>query len=508
MKLWRFVRHWLYVLHRWIGIATCLLFVVWFASGIVMMYVPYPALSERDRQARLQEIDWSQLRVTPDEARKAAGPWNMPLQVRLEMSDGQLVWRFNDRNRRLTVSAFDGHRIDGIDPFHALRAAGAEEGCARAELIERDQWTVAGSFNTARPLYRIATCESDGRVAYVASNSGELVQQTTSSQRFWNWVGAVPHWIYFTDLRKDPSLWTDVVLWVAAVAMFGAVAGAIVGVLRMRLRRRYSGNRVSPYRGWARWHHLGGLVTGLFLLTWIFSGWLSMNPLGWFERGAATTRMLDRYAGDGAARFAFEPAALRAAALPPSRSARLFRVDNRDMLVLEHPDRAPAAYALGDLSPARFSREALVAAAARMLPHAVVVRSEMLREEDAYWYGHHRTRVLPVLRIVFDDADGTWIHVDPATGEVAGGINRSGRVYRWLFAALHDFDLGLLLRNRPLWDVLVVALSIGGLMISASGVVIGLRRLRRTSRKRSCFDTKQVVDQQNMARYSAAKQGR
>src|ERR1700679_2236096 len=30
-------------LHRWWGIAFCLLFAMWFASGIIMHFVPFPA---------------------------------------------------------------------------------------------------------------------------------------------------------------------------------------------------------------------------------------------------------------------------------------------------------------------------------------------------------------------------------------------------------------------------------------------------------------------------------
>jgi uncharacterized iron-regulated membrane protein len=37
-------KRWLYIIHRWIGIFSCLLFAVWFLSGLVMIYVPYPAL--------------------------------------------------------------------------------------------------------------------------------------------------------------------------------------------------------------------------------------------------------------------------------------------------------------------------------------------------------------------------------------------------------------------------------------------------------------------------------
>ena len=42
MTAWRVVRYWLYIGHRWLGIGACLLFVLWFVSGLVMSYVGYP----------------------------------------------------------------------------------------------------------------------------------------------------------------------------------------------------------------------------------------------------------------------------------------------------------------------------------------------------------------------------------------------------------------------------------------------------------------------------------
>src|SRR5215210_1120612 len=50
--------------HRWLGIAFCLLFAMWFASGIVMRFIAYPSLTEEERIAGLatpadvREIEW------------------------------------------------------------------------------------------------------------------------------------------------------------------------------------------------------------------------------------------------------------------------------------------------------------------------------------------------------------------------------------------------------------------------------------------------------------------
>ena len=55
-------------LHRWLGIVTCLLFLDWFASGIVMMYVQMPGLSEQDRLAALPGLDAARCQLSAREA--------------------------------------------------------------------------------------------------------------------------------------------------------------------------------------------------------------------------------------------------------------------------------------------------------------------------------------------------------------------------------------------------------------------------------------------------------
>src|SRR4026209_2314579 len=57
MTVWRVVRDWLYIVHRWLGIFACLLFVAWFASGLVMSYVGYPEAQPARRYQALPPID-------------------------------------------------------------------------------------------------------------------------------------------------------------------------------------------------------------------------------------------------------------------------------------------------------------------------------------------------------------------------------------------------------------------------------------------------------------------
>src|SRR6202051_1551647 len=58
----------LMLLHRWLGVAFCLLFAMWFASGIVMHFVPFPALTEAERFAGLAPLDLARVQHNPAEA--------------------------------------------------------------------------------------------------------------------------------------------------------------------------------------------------------------------------------------------------------------------------------------------------------------------------------------------------------------------------------------------------------------------------------------------------------
>jgi hypothetical protein len=60
---------------------------------------------------------------------------------------------------------------------------------------------------------------------------------------------------------------------------------------------------------------------------------------------------------------------------------------------------------------------------------------------------------------------------------------RLSRLNRWLYHGLHSLDFPFLYYRRPLWDIVVIVLSIGGLIVSASPLVAACRRFRRHGRR-------------------------
>ena len=142
MTAWRFVRYWLYIGHRWLGIVACLLFVLWFVSGLVMSYVGYPEAQPARRYLALQPLDWSQVRLDPSGLLAYLGLQRYPRELRLEMLLGDPVYRvIGWDGSRTTVSAHSGERVGGVDQEQALKIAQAYAN-ARGHVkatVERDQ---------------------------------------------------------------------------------------------------------------------------------------------------------------------------------------------------------------------------------------------------------------------------------------------------------------------------------------------------------------------------------
>lgn len=472
-------RRWLYIGHRWIGIAACLFFAMWFVSGVVMMYVAFPGLSEQERLAALPDIAWEKVTISPDRAMALARVAQFPRDVRLSMLDDEPVYRLIDWDgRRQSISAVDGRMIDGIGSARAVAVAKRHPAAADVHLldtVDRDQWSVVARFDRLRPLYLVALGDTAGTRLYISSHSGEIVLDTNRTERVWNWLGSIPHWIYPTVLRQDGALWRSVVLWISGICMIVAITGIWIGILRVRLRRRYSGGAITPYKGWMAWHHVTGFFAGIVVLTWIFSGWLSLDPGRVFAGGRTEREALQHYAGHDAPTIAPQ---FRARPQGTAVEARFVWIGGVPLMVLV--DRTGVQTTVDPVTGAAtpLSEVKIVNAAKALMPHAAM-NLQRLDRYDAYWYAHHDTRPLPVLRAVFDDDAKTWFHISPVTGEIFGRIDATRRTYRWLFNALHSLDFKLLLMYRPAWDVVMWLLSLLGMTISVSGVVIGWRYLKR-----------------------------
>jgi len=96
-----------------------------------------------------------------------------------------------------------------------------------------------------------------------------------------------------------------------------------------------------------------------------------------------------------------------------------------------------------------------------------------------------------VLRVKFGDPARTWVYIDPEVNQIVGQVQRNNRIERWLYNGLHSLDFSFWYYKRPLWDIGVILLSLGGAALSGIGVMMGFRRIVRAA-KRSVISPSQA----------------
>jgi hypothetical protein len=465
-------------LHRYLGIALGWLLVVWCLSGIVMMYEPFPRVDAEARERGLAPLEWGGVARLADKL----SPEQKYSRFQLEMMAGSPVLRLWPHEAPMQLLQLNAPRdAAGVAEIQArdvaARYARVPEDRAAAPIVERiayDQWTVGGS-RSDRPLYRVVVGDGDGTEVYVSSHSGVVVQATTRAQRFWGWLGAVPHWLYLSSLRSRPVAWTQVVIWTSLLGVFLTAIGLVIGVRALLLSA--GRGRYSPFRGAALWHHLVGLVFGVLALTWVLSGLFSMNPWGLME-GADPEDAQLRLAGkatDGAA----------IAALLRNLSARapsgVVGIDSAPLdgalyVVGIRGDGTRTRYDFQGV-PRPLTNEEISAAVVRLI--GAGTSWDLLRAQDAYHYGVASERVpLPVIRSV--SATGDFYYLDPVSGELVDRADSGERHYRWWFSALHRWDFARGLRTNPGRTLVMLPLLLGTTLLTALGAYLGIRRLTRS----------------------------
>ncbi len=128
---------------------------------------------------------------------------------------------------------------------------------------------------------------------------------------------------------------------------------------------------------------------------------------------------------------------------------------------------------------AAVSETDLAAAAKRLAGATPIVSSGMITSEDAYYFGHHEEVALPAYRLILNDAQHTRYYLDAKTASLARVVDANGRAYRWLFNGFHSLDFTAWLRWRPVWDIIVLALLLGGLAGTITGTYLAVLRIKR-----------------------------
>ncbi|MDG1473962.1 MAG: PepSY domain-containing protein [Porticoccaceae bacterium] len=467
-KILRKALNWGVMIHCYLGIIFGVVILLWCLSGFVMMFVQYPSLTSQERYSYMSPLSIDSCCQALDTSRLTSYKFDsfilqqIPSGPLLKLISDDKTYFFDAMSGTLKKSASSFTRLNSAKQIASNLGVG---GVQSLGLVDIDQWSIIPSVAKHAPFEIFQLDDSQKSRLYFSQVTGELVQQVTFVERTWGWVGSVIHWIYPTVIRANTELWVQLVIWLSVISLFMVLVGAFIGITRLRDK---SGWRKSPYQGRFLWHHYSSLFTGVLMLTWLFSGLMSMYPWGLMEGRSFAAEEIN-LKGSGLSvtpklQGTFEN--LHEFDLP-NKTVEIKGVMVAGFLNVTATDSLGKStlirqIAIDDYTDNQFpSPDDL---AEKMRPGETIASIDFLTSGDSYYYDHHNKRDFPVYRIIYDD--GEHIYLDGLSFDIAAVFDNGRKTARWLYKGLHRGDFFPTLNGGLVWY-----LSWGGLLLLMTSAV-------------------------------------
>ncbi|WP_152541673.1 PepSY domain-containing protein [Saccharicrinis fermentans] len=353
-------------------------------------------------------------------------------------------------------------------------------------MDDLSQWVPWNYYKPLLPFYKCYMADKEHTVLYVSAKTGEIIQETKRLERWSARLGAIPHWIYFKQLRSLEKTWRLVVIILASLGILMTVTGIYAGVIRYRKRSK---NSITPYKKfWYKWHHITGFFFGFFVFTFVLSGLISVSSIpdwmvgvkksdkvkvGWNQKldlrmHHHTTpwniyKALDNK--DGVRKIEWKSVLGQAqyhVYYEDYQKPDVYTLYN-DSVISQRP------YSMSDIQ-----------SQANILLGQIPFSIQEQFTYDNYYAGSGMIYLpQPAYKIMVDDVANTWLYIDPASGEAVKTLTRNTRLRRWLYRFLHTLDIPMLKKMDGLRKTILVLLCLMGLAISVTGFVIGIKWFKR-----------------------------
>ena len=465
-------------LHKISGSLMSLMFCVWVISGIVLVFHNFPHASKEKRFLHLSVFKPNQI------AQLTAPSEDWGSEMILEMAGNKAVYRVPSGRRAEKV--YDAFSLKPMSLFSAeyadsLSSSYVGSKVSRIEKLESlDQWIPWSYYRPLLPFYKCTITDDACSEVYVSAQSGSILQRTTRKERFFAWIGIIPHKLYFYSLINDRTAWKSIILVLAALGLIVSFSGILMGFIRLRKRSR---GGMTPYKKFHyKWHHLTGFFFGFFLFTFLLSGLFSVTGIPDWLVGVNTKPKtgIEWELKSSSVAASFVAPGKIVQEISDKQGVRRLEwtkvLDESQVRVYYDDYQRPDVYVLADgtLEPAEEkTREEIVANAKQLFPQ---------RAFDAYWQTAYDNyyfqkgmgfQPLPVCRLEFDDPSETILYIDAVTGDEVYRTTRNKRARRWLYRALHTFNFPFLKDCEWLRSTLLIIVSLGILVLSVTGIVLG-----------------------------------
>ncbi len=480
-------------IHQVTGISLSLMFLVWFVSGVVLIFAGFPHASREERFLFLEPFslsDFEAIQPLPDSIKGAVG---------LDKLNNRPVYRIAMGKRAQQV--YDATTLQRIPNFSEEICKNEAERFLNAQvqksdkIHELDQWMPWSYYQALLPIYKFYMNDNRHTVIYVSSKSGNIVQQTNRKTRWLARVGAIPHWIYFRSLRLKVQLWNQTVIWLSSIGLFSCLSGIVAGMIRLnkRRKRKWAGD-ITPYKKfWFKWHHISGFFFGIFVFTFLLSGLFSVVDFS--EHGNNGQKIFSP-------RKIWEKSKKMQVNAGHSFAGLWQTLENKSNVrklewinslgkpawwVYYNDYQTPEVYVCTAdtiYKQETVSLEQIENRAESLFENTSFSVDEQRKYDNYYQESGMFKRPLPVYKISWNNGAQNQIYIDPKTGKVVASYTRNKKIHRWLYQGLHKFNFQFLVEHDWLRKLLLIILSLGGIVVSFSGVALTWKWIKRKTKSK------------------------
>lgn len=476
--------------HKILGLLLSILFLMWFLSGIVMIYHSFPKVSKQLKQEKQKVLTDSLPALQHLTGSLPEG--NKIRSLSVDMYLDRPVFHVRGKDLQVDIYADSLKKVEVPDYNTIVQIAvqWCPASIIRVDTVrEPDQWIPFGYLKNEFPVYKFIYDDNESHELYIASKTGNILQFTDRQQRVWAWLGAIPHWVYFTALRQNQPAWINFMKWSSGLGAIMCIAGMWLGI-QVYYRNRRNGLR-SPYRNrWFRWHHISGVIFGVFAITFVFSGLVSLIDLpSWMKkstqnvprhgmRGGNEVMPLQDYTLD----YRTAMAALnsvKSVEWTAYQQHPYYRVQTDEGEVNIDASRADTVLHFV------LTEEMIRKAVSDLHGDSVNYTIDLLAEYDKDYFSRKGSLPLPVYRVIVDDDLHTRHYFDTRT-LLHRQVNDDGRLRGLLYSGFHSLNFKFLADRPVLWNIVMYILLLGGTFLSFTGCVLTVKWLIRKIKK--CFE--------------------
>ncbi|WP_455641578.1 hypothetical protein [Parabacteroides johnsonii] len=239
--------NYLFSIHRITGCIIAGFFLMWFVTGLILIYHPYPRLTDEQLYEKKEILP----SLLPDiQSIKQKAGENIK-QLHIRQSQGQTLATVTTADSCFTYCCNDTTVAVKPITFSFLEETALKWVNAPVikvdTLHERVQWILYSRYDRAMPIYKFYFDDPEKHELFISGKTGEVQQLTDKSQRLWAWLGAIPHKFYLPFIRKNLDLWDTSITIGGLLCFITSLTGAFVGiyVLLKRHKQKKMGNSLS-----------------------------------------------------------------------------------------------------------------------------------------------------------------------------------------------------------------------------------------------------------------------